>query len=108
MKIVWNKQTPFSREGLERNIYLLLEGLNAGTIGSAPHLSMDGYRRIRTLPNGRIDLLSVDESTRSAANTIANFVSEMQRPEPEEADADSDADGDEAPAGSPIGSTPSE
>lgn len=77
MKITYNTQTPFSRSSFERNVFALLEGLNSGTYLNAKGLSMESYRRIRFLPNGRLDMLSVDESARLSANTFAMLAAHM-------------------------------
>jgi hypothetical protein len=67
--------SPSSRAELERNIFLLGEKMRAGKIHFARHMShtMDGLRRLRKLPNGRVDLLSLDEMTRLNANMMANM-----------------------------------
>lgn len=50
--------------------------------------SLDGLTRVRYLPNGRIDFLSVDESARLLANMMNHFdqesvqelINESQKP----------------------------
>lgn len=64
--------TPSSRAKFERNLHLLAETMRQGKFRIASGLSraIDGIRRVRVLPNRRIDLLTVDESTRLTANMI--------------------------------------
>jgi len=59
---------------MERNLFLLSESLREDKIRFASHLRgmLDGLRRLRKLPNGRVDLLSLDEATRLNANMLAN------------------------------------
>ncbi len=44
----------------------------------APNISLDGLLAVRHLPNGRVDLLSVDESTRLLANMTSNMSKRSQ------------------------------
>lgn len=66
---------PSSRAKFERNLHLLAEAMRQGKFHIARGLShsIDGIRRVRRLPNRRIDLLTVDESTRLTANMMAEF-----------------------------------
>jgi hypothetical protein len=68
-------RTPANRSEFERNFYLLAEQLRLGKyhIAKGIHLGLD---KVRYLPNGRIDFLSVDESARLQANSVAHFSSE--------------------------------
>lgn len=63
---------PSSRAKFERNFHFLAEQMRQGKFRVAPGLShtIDGIRRVRRLPNGRIDLLTVDEVGRVTANTL--------------------------------------
>ena len=65
--------TPSSRAKFERNLHLLAETMRQGKlrIASGASHTIDGIQRVRVLPNRRIDLLTVDESTRLTANTLA-------------------------------------
>lgn len=75
---------PLSRAAFERNLFLLRERLRGGKLYFAPGISVDGILRLRTLPNGRIDLLSVDESTRLLANMAADMAERFPVADPEE------------------------
>lgn len=67
--------TPRTRAEFERNFNLLHRQIEEGKFHIAQGLSrsLDGLARVRFLPNGRIDFLSVDESARSLANSTAHF-----------------------------------
>lgn len=67
---------PSSRAKFERNLNFLAEALHQGRFNVAPGLShtIDGLRRVRYLPNHRVDLLTVDESTRLNANMMTRFL----------------------------------
>jgi hypothetical protein len=75
MKIEPMQNVPTSREELERNLFLLGEKIKDGKFIVGPTLShtIDGLQRLRKLPNGRVDLLTLDEMTRLNANMIANW-----------------------------------
>lgn len=73
--------TPNSREEFEYNLYLLGEIIRNGRMRMLPGMSTDGLVRIRKLPNGRVDLLSVDEATRLKANLFAHLANEIQSAE---------------------------
>ena len=65
---------PGSRFAMESNILLLREALRAGKRYLTPdHRTTDSIDKLRKLPNGRIDLLSVDESARLLANMQRQF-----------------------------------
>lgn len=74
--------TPSSRAKFERNLNFLAEAMSQGRFHIAPHLSQTiaGIRRVRLLPNRRIDLLTVDETTRLNANMMAEFAREQRGP----------------------------
>lgn len=65
-------QAPETRSEFERRFHLLRERMQSGQMHFAPnlHRAIDGIARIRYLPNGRIDFLSVDESARLQANMM--------------------------------------
>lgn len=67
--------TPRTRAEFERNFNLLHRQIKDGKFHVAQGLSraIEGILRVRFLPNGRIDFLSVDESARLEANTMANM-----------------------------------
>jgi hypothetical protein len=68
-------KTPQTRAEFERRLHLLREQLRQGKMfySSSVVRSIDGLQRVRMLPNGRIDFLSVDESTRLQANMMVQF-----------------------------------
>ena len=71
-----------TREDFERNINLLREAVNNGKfhMRKDDERTADGLIRVRSLPNGRIDFLTIDEGTRLLANMQAhnwgNFLKE--------------------------------
>jgi hypothetical protein len=70
-----NMNTPLTRAEFERNLHLLHRQMKDGKFHVAQGLArtLDGIARVRFLPNGRIDLLSVDESARLQANMMNQF-----------------------------------
>lgn len=60
-------QPPATREEFEERINHVRELLIAGKVHPQ---NMEGMLNVRLLPNGRIDMLSIDESTRLNANTM--------------------------------------
>lgn len=68
-------KTPSTRAEFERNFYLLIKQIEDGKFYIAQGLtrSLDGLTRVRFLPNGRIDFLSIDESARIQANMLNHF-----------------------------------
>lgn len=70
--------TPSTRAEFERNFNLLHHQIVEGKLHFAQGLrrSLDGLMRVRHLPNGRIDFLSVDESARNLANSSSQFSEE--------------------------------
>jgi len=67
--------TPRTRSEFERNFNLLRQQIIDGKFrisieGEGP---IDGIEKVRYLPNGRIDFLSVDENARLNANMISQF-----------------------------------
>lgn len=73
--------TPETRFEFERRFHLLREKMQRGQIHFSAHLhrAIDGIARIRYLPNGRIDFLSVDESARLQANMMSQWDNESLR-----------------------------
>lgn len=62
-------QTPLTRAEFEERMNYSAEQMRLGLVHFAEGLrSPDGLLRVRYLPNGRIDLLSIDESARLHAN----------------------------------------
>ncbi len=68
-------ETPRNRREFERNFFIAAEQLHNNKIhfSSKVKRSIDGLRKVRMLPNNRIDFLSVDEAARLHVNTMANF-----------------------------------
>lgn len=64
--------TPRTREEFERNFHLLARQIKDGKFFLQEGLarSIAGIARVRPLPNGRMDFLTVDESARLQANMI--------------------------------------
>ena len=67
--------TPTSRAEFEHNLFLLRELINQRKVFFMRGIRTDGLSRVRPLPNGRIDLLSIDEATRLQANMCAQLPS---------------------------------
>lgn len=67
--------TPTSRREFERNFHITFELLREGKMKFSEGLdgTIDSLLRVRYLPNGRIDFLSVNEMARLHVNTTANF-----------------------------------
>lgn len=68
---------PATRAEFERNLFLLRERYRQSRIHLLPTIKTRGLQRVRILPNGRIDLLSVDESVRLQANMMAHMEGSM-------------------------------
>lgn len=64
-----------SRIEFEQKLNMLAEKIINGRISFAQHTkkAMNGLTKVRKLPNGRIDLNTVDESVRSTANMIGQL-----------------------------------
>lgn len=74
---------PSTRAEFERNLHLLHHKEQLGQFKVASHLShaLEGLDRLRPLPNGRMDFLSVDDSARMQANMLANMMNfEPEKP----------------------------
>lgn len=68
----------FTREDFERNFHILQEKMRTGSIKFSANVigTTEGIQKVRKLPNGRIDFLSVNEMARCLVNTISNFDSD--------------------------------
>ncbi|MEY8199557.1 MAG: AVAST type 1 anti-phage system protein Avs1c [Colwellia sp.] len=73
-------ETPATRSEFEHRFHLLENSMKNGKMHVAQHISMEGMLKVRRLPNGRLDFLSVNESARLQANMMFN-VSKMDFPE---------------------------
>lgn len=69
--------TPRTRCEFERNFALLHRQLAEGRFRFPIDYPMDSILRVRYLPNGRVDFLSVDEMARLNANTTGHFTEEF-------------------------------
>lgn len=69
---------PMTRAEFERRFHLLKEQIQRGKMHFAIGTTL-GLEKIRLLPNGRIDFLSVNESARLQANMMEQFQSEAFR-----------------------------
>lgn len=71
VKNISRMSTPMTRVDFEERINLVREQLRLGKMHFARGLrGPDSLLQVRKLPNGRIDLLSIDESARLQANTM--------------------------------------
>ena len=69
-------QTPMTRAEFEHRFHLLREQIKKGKFFIARGLTV-GIDKVRVLPNGRIDFLSVNESARLQANMMVQFQNEI-------------------------------
>ena len=90
MNIGRMRSIPATREEFERNLFLMAERMKGGKfhIMSGLNHSIRGIERVRKLPNLRVDFLSVDESARLLANTMANVPTERSEAEKPESEND--------------------
>lgn len=66
--------TPNNRKEFERYIDILAESIEKKTFQLPPSRRMlNSLLNARQLPNVRINFLTIDESTRLLANSLANF-----------------------------------
>lgn len=66
--------TPSNRKQFERHIHMLAESIEKSRFHLPPDRRlMQGLLNARQLPNRRTNFLTIDESTRLLANSIANF-----------------------------------
>lgn len=66
-------ETPATRAEFEHRFHLLRERIQHGKMLFADRSMTLGIQKIRYLPNGRIDFLSVNESARLNANMMSQF-----------------------------------
>lgn len=62
---ITSMQSPLTREEFEERINFVIELLRTGKMHPQ---GLEGMLNLRQLPNGRIDMLSIDELTRLTAN----------------------------------------
>ncbi|MDT0641624.1 hypothetical protein LAG90_02720 [Marinilongibacter aquaticus] len=66
--------TPNNRKEFERHIDILAESIERKTFQLPPSRRiLRGLLSAKQLPNKRISFLTIDESTRLLANSLANF-----------------------------------
>ena len=66
--------TPNNRREFERHIDILVESIEKGTFKLPPSRRIfQSLLSAKQLPNGRANFLTIDESTRLLANSLANF-----------------------------------
>ncbi|MDR7052906.1 hypothetical protein J2W70_000250 [Pseudomonas koreensis] len=66
-------ETPVTRAEFELRLHHLVENLKNGKV-HYPSDIVESLLRLRLLPNGRLDFLSVDETARLQANTVHTFI----------------------------------
>lgn len=71
MKIERNDDVPENRAMFERNAYVVVELGIGGKLHLRESMTNHGLDKVRTLPNGRIDLHSINESARVIMNMAA-------------------------------------
>lgn len=65
---------PYSRKEFEHNIDILVENITMGRFQMVPDPKLlSGLMNARMLPNRRTNFLTIDESTRLLANSLAHF-----------------------------------
>lgn len=62
-----------NRSGFERNFFILAELMRNGKMHFSSHTQVEGISKVKYLPNGRINFLTVNESARLMANSSANW-----------------------------------
>lgn len=74
-------EIPKTRAEFERRFHLLMEKMRQGNLYFSENTiqGIHGIERIRILPNGRIDFLSVNESARCLVNSMTHFDSERMK-----------------------------
>lgn len=63
-------EIPQTRSEFELRFYCLHNIMKQGKFHVGPNVSMEGVLKVRKLPNGRIDFLSVNEQARLNANMM--------------------------------------
>lgn len=75
-----------SRREFERNAMLLSERMNLGQVKISAHVFhlTKGIQKARYLPNGRVNLLTIDESTRTMMHMMGHWGNEHNSSRDEE------------------------
>lgn len=81
--LIQSMNTPKTREEFEYRFHLLYQSLKDGKMSFPPNMG-ESLLRLRLLPNGRLDFLSVDESARLQANMMLQFADLQNFPQDEE------------------------
>lgn len=71
MKFEINDNLPEDRSMFERNAYVVLELAMSGKLHLRESITNHGLDKVRTLPNGRLDLHSINEGARVIMNMVA-------------------------------------
>ena len=71
--------TPKTRSEFEHRFHILLDAMRNGKIHFAQGISTESLMKVRKLPNGRLDCLSVDEQARLTANMMC-WMSDVEFP----------------------------
>lgn len=69
-------KTPDTRAEFERRFNLLRDAIQQGKY-SLPPVYVDGLMAVRRLPNGRLDILSINQSVRMQMNMMVQFADVM-------------------------------
>lgn len=79
---IGSMKTPKTREEFEYGFHLLSNSLSNNKMHFAPQAmnGVEGLKKLRYLPNGRIDFLSVNESARLQANMHATMLNNIDFP----------------------------
>ncbi|MGB4360466.1 MAG: AVAST type 1 anti-phage system protein Avs1c [Rhodoferax sp.] len=75
--------TPKTREEFELRFHLLREAFRSDKMRIPPSMG-ESLLRLRHLPNGRLDFLSVDETARLQANMMLQFANFKLGPQEDE------------------------
>jgi len=78
MKIRPIRNIAKTRREFERDFHILAEHMRSGKLRFVRGVSTEGLEKVRYLPNRRINFLSVNESARSTANSLA-YMENLQR-----------------------------
>ncbi|QRK81909.1 hypothetical protein JN757_15135 [Pseudomonas granadensis] len=69
-------KTPDTRAEFERRFNLLRDSIEQGKYSLPPDY-VDGLMAVRRLPNGRLDILSINQSVRMQMNMMVQFADVM-------------------------------
>lgn len=66
-------ERPMTRSEFEHRFNVLENMIKNGRMSVGPTISMESLMKVRRLPNGRVDFLSVDEMARLQANMMSQM-----------------------------------